>query len=79
MAVVTVSPRFQVVIPQHIREALRLKPGQKVEAFQYLDRVEFIPVRPMKSMRGFLKGLDTSVPRGEDFTGLPEARYRPKS
>jgi AbrB family looped-hinge helix DNA binding protein len=66
MAVVTVSPKFQVVIPQHIREALGLKPGQKVEALQYLDRVEFIPVRPMKSMRGFLKGLDTSVPRDED-------------
>jgi AbrB family looped-hinge helix DNA binding protein len=66
MAVVTVSPKFQVVIPQHIREALGLKPGQKVEALQYLDRVEFIPVRPLKAMRGFLKGIDTSVPRERD-------------
>jgi AbrB family looped-hinge helix DNA binding protein len=66
MAVVTVSPKFQVVIPQHIREALGLKPGQKVEALQYLDRVEFIPVRPMKSMRGFLKGIDTSIARDRD-------------
>ncbi|HEX9728039.1 MAG TPA: AbrB/MazE/SpoVT family DNA-binding domain-containing protein [Gemmatimonadales bacterium] len=66
MAVVTVSPKFQVVIPQAIREALGLKPGQKVEALQYLDRVEFIPVRPLKAMRGFLKGIDTRVPRDRD-------------
>jgi AbrB family looped-hinge helix DNA binding protein len=66
LAVVTVSPKFQVVIPQSIREALGLKPGQKVEAMQYLDRVEFIPVRPLKAMRGFLKGIDTTVPRDRD-------------
>jgi len=66
MAVVTVSPKFQVVIPQVIREALGLRPGQKVEALQYLDRVEFIPVRPLKSMRGFLKGIDTAVRRDRD-------------
>ena len=66
VAVVTVSPKFQVVIPQSIREALGLKPGQKVEALQYLDRVEFIPVRPLKAMRGFLKGIDTTVPRDRD-------------
>jgi len=66
VAVVTVSPKYQVVIPLRIREALRLKPGQKIEAIQYLDRVEFIPVRPMRAMRGFLRGLDSSVPRDRD-------------
>jgi AbrB family looped-hinge helix DNA binding protein len=66
MAVVTVSPKYQVVIPQRIREALGLKPGQKVEAVQFLDRIEFIPVRPIKAMRGFLKGIDTRVPRDRD-------------
>ena len=66
MSVVTVSPKFQVVIPQRIREALGLKPGQKVEALQYLDRVEFVPVRPLKAMRGFLRGIDTRVPRERD-------------
>jgi AbrB family looped-hinge helix DNA binding protein len=63
VAVVTVSPKYQVVIPQRIREALGLKPGQKIEAIQYLDRVEFIPVRPIRAMRGFLKGIDRTVPR----------------
>lgn len=66
MSVVTVSPKFQVVIPRDIREALGLEPGQKVQALQYQNRVEFIPVRPMRKMRGFLKGLDTSVARDKD-------------
>jgi AbrB family looped-hinge helix DNA binding protein len=66
MTVVTVSPKFQVVIPQAIREALGLEPGQKVQALQYLDRIEFIPVRPLKALRGFLKGIDTGVPRERD-------------
>lgn len=66
MAVVTVSPKYQVVIPLEIREALGLEPGQKVQALQYLDRIEFIPVRPLKALRGFLRGIDTSVPRERD-------------
>lgn len=66
MTVVTVSPKFQVVIPQQIREALGLRPGQRVQALQYGDRVEFIPVKTLKSMRGFLRGIDTSVPRDRD-------------
>ena len=66
MDTVTVSPKFQVVIPRAIREALGLEPGQKVQALQYQNRIEFIPVRPLKSMRGFLKGLDTAVPRDRD-------------
>jgi len=53
--VVTVSPKFQVVIPRAIRESLGLKPGQKVQALQYQDRVELVPFRPVKSMRGFLR------------------------
>jgi AbrB family looped-hinge helix DNA binding protein len=66
MTVVTVSPKYQVVIPQAIREALGLKPGQKIEAIQYLDRVEFIPVQPIRAMRGFLKGIDRTVRRDRD-------------
>ncbi|MEP7347785.1 MAG: AbrB/MazE/SpoVT family DNA-binding domain-containing protein [Gemmatimonadaceae bacterium] len=66
MSVVTVSPKFQVVIPREIREALHLAPGQKVQVLQYQNRVEFIPVRAMRQMRGFLKGIDTSVTRDTD-------------
>ena len=66
MAVVTVSPKFQVVIPRRIREALGIEPGQKVQAIEYLDRIEFIPVKRAKAMRGFLRGIDTEVPREDD-------------
>ncbi len=66
MTVVKVSPKYQVVIPQKIREALGIQPGQKVQALQYLDRIEFIPVRRLKRMRGFLHGLDTIIEREED-------------
>jgi len=64
--IVTISPKFQVVIPREIRERLGLAPGQKVQALAYEDRIEFIPVRPMKRMRGFLAGLDTTVRRERD-------------
>lgn len=66
MSIVTVSPKFQVVIPLAIREAMGLQPGQKVQALHYQNRIEFIPIRPMRSMRGFLKGINTTVPRDRD-------------
>jgi len=66
MAQVTVSPKFQVVIPRAVREALDIKPGQKVQVVQYDNRVELIPVKPTKQTRGFLKGIDTTVERKPD-------------
>jgi AbrB family looped-hinge helix DNA binding protein len=66
MSIVTISSRYQVVIPKDVREKLDLRPGQKVMAIPYRGRVELVPVRSMKEARGFLKGIDTSVPRDED-------------
>ena len=66
MTTVTVSPKVQVVIPLAIREALGIRPGQKVQAIQYHDRIELIPVRPMRGMRGFLKGFDARFERDEE-------------
>ncbi len=66
MSAVTISPKFQVVIPKDVREQLRLRPGQKVEAIAYDGRVELIPVRPMREMRGFLRGIDTTIEREDD-------------
>ncbi len=66
MQTVTVSPKFQVVIPKEIRESLKLSPGQKVQALLYENRIELIPVRPIKKMRGFLKGIDTTIDRETD-------------
>jgi AbrB family looped-hinge helix DNA binding protein len=66
MSVVTISPKFQVVIPLDVRKALGLKPGQKVEAFAYDGRIELVPVRPARELRGLLRGIDTRVPRDKD-------------
>lgn len=66
MSSVTVSPKFQVVIPLAVRRSLRLVPGAKLQVLPFKDRIELIPVRTPKSLRGSLKGLDTSVPRDRD-------------
>ena len=63
MQTVTISPRFQVVIPREIRNALGLQPGQKIQAIQYGNRIELIPIEAMATARGFLKGIDTSIKR----------------
>lgn len=66
MDVVTISPKYQVVIPRAVRERLNLAPGQKMQALAYDDRVELIPLRPAAALRGFLKGIDTAVERDGD-------------
>lgn len=66
MKTVTISPRFQVVIPKEIRDRLKLSAGQKVQAFAYENRIELIPQRQMKKGRGFLKGISTDMPREDD-------------
>ena len=66
MNLITISPKYQVVIPKSIRESLNLKPGQKIQAIVYQNRIELIPVKPMKQMRGFISGIDTTVERERD-------------
>lgn len=66
MDTVTISPKFQVVIPRAIRESLHLSAGEKLRVVPYANRVEFIPVRPMQEMRGYLRGMDTTLDREED-------------
>ncbi len=63
---VTISPKFQIVIPQQIRQAMKLFPGQKVQVILYGNRIELVPERDIKTMRGFLKGINTSFKRDED-------------
>jgi AbrB family looped-hinge helix DNA binding protein len=66
MDTVTISPKFQVVIPKDIRDRLKLKAGQQVQAIAYEGRIELVPVRPIKSLRGELKGVDTTIARDPD-------------
>jgi AbrB family looped-hinge helix DNA binding protein len=66
MASVTVSPKFQVVIPKDIRDTLGIVSGQKIQMLAYGNRIELIPIKPMRDMKGFAKGIDTDVAREKD-------------
>ncbi len=66
MEAVTVSPKFQVVIPRAVRERAHIRVGERLQVISFDDRIELVPVRPMRSMRGFLKGLDSRFVRDED-------------
>lgn len=66
MTEVTVSPKFQIVIPKEIRDSMGIVAGQKVQMMSYQGRIELIPLKPMKAMRGFLEGIDTTVLRDDD-------------
>ena len=68
MQIVTVSPKYQVVIPKKVRDVLHLRPGQKMQVVEYDGRIELIPERDIKELRGFLKGINTEFEREDDRT-----------
>jgi AbrB family looped-hinge helix DNA binding protein len=65
MDAVTVSPKYQVVIPLKVRQRMHVKPGQKMHVLAYDNMVVFIPVRSIKEARGSLKGINTDIERDE--------------
>ena len=66
METVTLSPKFQVVIPRRVRKNMNLKPGEKFQVISFEDRIELIPIRAMSGMRGFLKGFDPGFVREKE-------------
>ena len=66
MKAVTVSPKYQVVIPRAVRESLDIKPEQKVQVIVFENRIELLPIRAISTLRGFLRGIDTSVSRKDN-------------
>jgi AbrB family looped-hinge helix DNA binding protein len=66
MKTVTISPTYRVTIPRKLCESLGLQPGQNLQVFQYENRIELIPLRPIEQMRGFLKDIDTTVEQEPD-------------
>ncbi len=66
MTTVTVSPKYQIVIPKEIREESGIVSGQKIQMINYRGRIHLIPIEPMENLRGFLKGMDTTLERDED-------------
>ncbi len=68
MQTVIISPKYQIVIPKEVREALHLLPGEKLQVFSYQNRLEFVQAKDVKKMRGFLKGINTVIKRDKDRT-----------
>ncbi len=66
MSTVTVSSKFQVVIPKDVREVAMLKPGTVLEVINYGERIELVPIRPLKNLTGRFRGINTELPRDED-------------
>ncbi len=66
MQAVKISSKFQIVIPKDVREPLGIEAGQKFQIIRYKDRIELIPMKSIKSMKGFLKGIDTTIAREDD-------------
>jgi AbrB family looped-hinge helix DNA binding protein len=66
MDAVTISKQFQIVIPQKIRRALNLRPGQKVQVFKFVDRIELVPIKQIEEMRRYVKGINVEINRDED-------------
>jgi AbrB family looped-hinge helix DNA binding protein len=66
MDTVTLSSKYQIVIPRAIREKWQVKPGQKVRLIIYGRRLEIVPVRDIKEARGFLKGMSSEIERDEE-------------
>lgn len=66
MITVTISSKYQIVIPRKVREELDIKVGQKIQLIPYQNRIEFVPLKDIKDMKGFLKGISTDVDREQD-------------
>jgi AbrB family looped-hinge helix DNA binding protein len=66
MNTVTLSSKFQVVIPKKIRETIGLQAGSSFEIIPYANRIELIPLQPIKNLKGIFKGIDTHIERGDD-------------
>lgn len=62
---VTISPKFQVVLPKRARELLGLKVGEKMLVIAYNQRIVLVPERPIQEARGSLRGMDTTIERDD--------------
>lgn len=65
MEAVTISSKYQVVIPREVRKQFNLKPGQKLMFIPYNGTLRVVVVPPIKKARGMLKGINTDNIREE--------------
>jgi AbrB family looped-hinge helix DNA binding protein len=65
MKPITVSPRFQVLLPKKVREQIKIKVGQKMHVFVFDNIITLIPVRPIREARGSLKNINAVIVRDD--------------
>jgi AbrB family looped-hinge helix DNA binding protein len=65
MDTVKVSKKYQVVIPERLREEAKIRPGDMMVAIAKHGILQYIPVRSMDETKGMIKGLDTVDLRDE--------------
>jgi AbrB family looped-hinge helix DNA binding protein len=65
-SIVKISSKFQVVIPQHVRESMGLEPGQEVSVVEDDGLIQLVPMQPVEWYRGSLPGIDTTIIREPD-------------
>ncbi len=66
MEAVKISSKFQIVIPKSVREAFGLKVGETFQVVPYGNRIELVPIKPMRKLKGFVKGMNTDLDREGD-------------
>ncbi|MDG7013342.1 MAG: AbrB/MazE/SpoVT family DNA-binding domain-containing protein [Nitrososphaerota archaeon] len=65
METVKVSRKYQVVIPERLREEAHIKPGDKMVAIAKHGILQYVPVRPLSKTKGMVPGLDVKGLRDE--------------
>ena len=63
MHAVTISSKFQVVIPSPIRKQFNLKPGQRIQFIPYKNTLRVVLVPPIEEAAGMFADLDTDPQR----------------
>ncbi len=57
---VTVSPKYQVVIPQAVREHHGIRPGMKMAVLDFGNVIRLVPVKPAAEYIGIAAGLSNT-------------------
>ncbi|MCL2094374.1 MAG: AbrB/MazE/SpoVT family DNA-binding domain-containing protein [Treponema sp.] len=66
MNTVTLSSDYQIIFPKEMGKSIGLVAGTTFEVLSYKNRIELIPIKPMKNLKGIFKGIDTSIIREDD-------------
>jgi len=66
MNIITLSNEYQLIIPKEISKSIGLEAGTSFEVLSYNNRIELIPIKPMKKLKGMFKGIDTNIIRDDD-------------